>query len=189
MRKISMSSWVFLSKENNANNRGNALLRLEKIAPELSLKKINLCIEALTEIQDIETNPKIVIKINNLIKEYFNLKKSQLSRNALHNVDIPKNKSSNTGNAYNNGNVGFILLVIGLFLMLIAYAMALDNSECAQSALTQGEVEALQDCMEEYNDKLRAISTISLISSLTIFTGIGLMCRAILNNQKPPRLM
>ena len=166
----------FLSKENSSNNRGNALLRLEKIAPELTLKKIKLCINALIKIQDIETNPKIGDKINNLIKDFT----YQSSRRSLHKLDTPKNKS------YNSGNAGFILLVIGLILMLIAYAMALDNNECSQTGLTQQEAEALQDCIEEYNDKLRAISTISFISSLSIFTGIGLMCRAILNNQKPP---
>ena len=176
----------FLSKENSSNNRGNALLRLEKIAPELTLKKINLCIDSLIKIQDIETNPKIIDKINNLIKDFTN----QLSRRSLHNIDAPKNNSvlpEMKDKSYSSGNAGFVLLIIGLILMLFGYAMSLDNEECILPDYSnQASTDAYQNCVEDSAQKVKDIATISILSSLGIFTGIGLMCRAILKNQNPP---
>ena len=119
------------------------------------------------------TKPKVLAKPSEM-----GLRSTQKHNGAM---DEMKDKS------YNSGDAGFVLLIIGLILMLFAHAMSLDNDGCISPDVSnQASMDDYQNCVEGLSQKVKDTATVSLLSSLSIFTGIGLMCRAILNNQKPP---
>ena len=86
---------------------------------------------------------------NEIKKDLHAVSNSENDKKYKNNSVIPEMKDK----SYNSGNAGFVLLIIGLILMLLGYAMSLDNEECVQTEYTQEAVEENLDCLKVYSQK------------------------------------